>query len=374
MADEPVSGTTTGGIVPPVVPGRQGIRTPALPGRAGAMAGSTTGAITTSGVKRPTDATGRTTGAVAVGRATGAVATGRVTGAVSATAGVATQPEIADEDTMPSRFADPTALPGAPDSGSAARGAGRARTGAAGGEVAAGTDLAAGAGSGLGGLRSELRRQMRQKRRLRMLVLAGLTLLVLGALPAFFGLRSASRDPVFNSLDALAVPGYAASAVEDNGSGSRWCFLDCRFRERTAQSQRSIPETAKIYQDALTKAGWQPWKVNGCPEQPVTDGSSYTCWRRDEFTLDLWVRQPACQVEALSAQDPAVAPSRNPDGTVPTADPATCTGSTVSVKVQNAVTDLRGRAEPRPDPSLIGETPDAVLSDDPLLEATPSPS
>jgi integrin beta 3 len=338
------------------------------------MAGSTTGAITTSGVRRPADATGRATGAVPVGRVTGAVATGRVTGAVSATAavttagvragvaaGAAAPPGIADEDTTPSRSADPAAR----DSRSTVHGADPARTGAA---------TPDGAGSGLGGLRSELRRQMRQKRRLRMLVLAGLTLLVLGALPAFFGLRSASRDPVFNSLDALAVPGYAASAVEDNGSGSRWCFLDCRFRERTAQSQRSIPETAKIYQDALTKAGWQPWKVNGCPEQPVTDGSSYTCWRRDEFTLDLWVRQPACQVEALSAQDPAVAPSRNPDGTVPTADPATCTGSTVSVKVQNAVTDLRGRTEPRPNPSLIGETPDAVLSDDPLLEATPSPS
>jgi integrin beta 3 len=353
--DRPAPGTTTGSIVPPIVPGRQGIRTPALPGRAGAMAGSTSGGISTTGIKRPHDNVGRATGAVSVGRATGTVVTGRATGAVTGA------PGATSEDTAPRRPADPAALPGA----------GRTGPGTAGDDAVGAEPRGAG---GLGGVRSELRRQMRQKRRLRMLVLAGLTLLVLGALPMFFGIRSASRDPVFHSLDALGVPAYAASTVEDNGSGSRWCFLDCRFRERTAQSQKPIPETAKIYGDALTKAGWQPWKVDGCPEQPVTDGSSYSCWRRDEFTLDLWVRQPACQVDAFAAQDPAVAPSRNADGTVPTADPATCNGSTVSIKVQNAVTDLRGRSEPRPGPPLVGETPDAVLSEDPLLEATPSPS
>jgi integrin beta 3 len=315
---------------------------------------------------------------------TGAVAAGRVTGAVTAAAAVAPAPGTTADDTTSRRLADPAALsnepgvrsvPGGADrTGPATSGAGAAGIGTAGAGAAGAGAPTGDAGSGLGGLRSELRRQMRQKRRLRMLVVAGLTLLVLAALPMFFGIRSAGRDPVFNSLDALAVPGFAGSGVEDNGSGSRWCFLDCRFRERTAQSQKPIPETAKIYQDALTRAGWQPWKVDGCPEQPVTDGSSYTCWRRDEFTLDLWVRQPACQVDALAAQDPAVAPSRNADGTVPTADPATCTGSTVSIKVQNAVTDLRGRSEPQPNPSLIGETPDTVLSEDPLLGTTPSPS
>ncbi|MBD0324728.1 MAG: hypothetical protein ICV72_15290, partial [Aldersonia sp.] len=186
---------------------------------------------------------------------------------------------------------------------------------------------------------------------------------------AYFGIRTASRDPVFTSLDALSVPTWAAAGVDDRSSGSRWCIKDCRFRERTAQSSRSPGETAKAYQAALTTAGWQRWKVGGCPEQPLAAGESYTCWRRDEFTLDLWVRKPSCAADAIAAQDPDVAPSAGV-----AADPKTCTGASVTIKVQNAVTDERGRTEPAPDPSLIGETPDPVLTDDPLREATPSPS
>jgi hypothetical protein len=178
---------------------------------------------------------------------------------------------------------------------------------------------------------------------------------------------------VFNSLDALDVPSWAAQRVDDKSSGSRWCFLDCRFRERTAQSQRPFEETTKAYADALTRAGWQPWQVGQCPEQPVTDGR-YSCWRRDEFTLDLWVRLPECAVDAVAQQDPATLPSPGPDGVVPTGKPEDCVGSTVSIKVQNAITDQRGKPQPQPDPSLIGETPDPVLSNDPLLDPTPSPS
>ena len=77
----------------------------------------------------------------------------------------------------------------------------------------------------------------------------------------------------------------------------------------------------------------------------------------------------------MAAQDPATLPSPGPDGTVPPApDPAECMGSTVSIKVQNAVTDARGEPQKAPDPSQVGETPDPVLSNDPLLEPTPSAS
>ncbi|MDT5034787.1 MAG: hypothetical protein QOC94_4958, partial [Actinoplanes sp.] len=137
---------------------------------------------------------------------------------------------------------------------------------------------------------------MRAKRRLRVITLVSLCVLVLGLLPLFFGIRSAGRDPVFTSLDALDVPRWAATNVQDQDSGSRWCFLDCRFRERTVQSSKPSAETAKAYSTALSTAGWQRWKVAQCPEQPVTDGS-YTCWRRDEFTLDLWVGPPECAVD-----------------------------------------------------------------------------
>ena len=112
------------------------------------------------------------------------------------------------------------------------------------------------------------------------------------------------------------------------------------------------------------------WSSVGAPPVEL----KYTCWTRDEFSLDLWVRLPECAVDAVAAADPATLPSTGPDGVVQTADPATCTGSTVSIKVQNAITDPRGKPQPAVDPSLIGETPDPVPPDDSLLEPTPSAS
>jgi hypothetical protein len=226
---------------------------------------------------------------------------------------------------------------------------------------------------GFRGARSELRKQMRAKRRLRVLTLVSISVVVLGLLPLIFGIRSTTRDPVFNSLDALSVPGWADNQVQDQSSGSRWCFLECRFRERTAQSERPFDETAQAYSAALASAGWKA-RGGQCTDQPATSGK-YTCWTRDEFTLDLWVRLPECAVDAVAAQDPASLPSAGPDGVVETPDPAKCTGSTVSIKVQNAITDQRGKPQPAVDPSLVGETPDPVLTNDPLLdEPTPSAS
>nr|WP_296072868.1 hypothetical protein [uncultured Actinoplanes sp.] len=219
-----------------------------------------------------------------------------------------------------------------------------------------------------GGLRGELREKLRSQRRLRLVTLLSLAIVVLVVLPAVFGLRSASSDPVFSSLDELAVPAWAAQKVDDQSSGSRWCFLDCRFRERVAQSQKPFQETTQAYTTALSQAGWQPWKVGECPEEPIPAGAgTYSCWKRDEFTLDLWVRLPECAVDQVAAQDPALAASAAPT-------PATkCVGSTVSIKVQNAITDTRGKPAPQESP-LVGETPDPVISDDPLLQPTPTAS
>jgi integrin beta 3 len=319
------------------------------------MAGGTTSGV----ISRPGETTrGRV---AAPGRSTGAVGTvsganqgaGTTTASRAAVAGVAAPGRAGQPDTAGAPFGSVPQL--------------RAAAGTTSGDIARQTDDDAGLG-GIRGARSELRRQMRERRRLRMVTLTALTLVVLLALPAFFGIRSASRDPVFTSLDALAVPAWAAVDAQDFSSGSRWCILNCRFRERTAQSQRTPGETATVYRNALTTAGWQPWKVNQCPDQPV-DG--YTCWKRDEFTLDLWVRQPSCQVDAVAQQAPGVAPT---EGVVPAPpDPALCTGATVSIKVRNAITDERGRPQQQLDPSHVGETPDAILND-PVLEATPSPS
>jgi hypothetical protein len=201
--------------------------------------------------------------------------------------------------------------------------------------------------------------------------LLSLAVVVLVVLPAIFGLRSLGKDPVFGSVDALGVPAWASQDVHDNGSGSRWCFLDCRFRERIAQSSKPFKETTAAYTSALKKAGWTSWRVSECPETPVAaDQGTYTCWKRDEFTLDLWVRQPECAVDQVAAQDPT---AQLPTSAA-TAEPKKCVGSTVSITVRNAISDTRGKPEPKQDKPLVGETPDPVLSNDPLLEPTPAAS
>ncbi len=223
------------------------------------------------------------------------------------------------------------------------------------------TDAQAG---GLRGARSELRRQMRERRRLRMGVLALVSLVLLGAVPLYFGMRTLSRDPVFDTLDALDVPAWAETKTVDNVSGSRWCLQDCRLRERAVESEQGWEQTVAVYEQALAKDGWRRWTVERCPEEKVE--GSYTCWRRDELTLDLWVRDPACTPPPIDGAPAPSAPA------APAA--ATCTGSLVSVKVRNAIDDERTGPTPTTDPSLTGEDPFPTLTDDPLGEATPSPS
>ncbi|MEU7929711.1 hypothetical protein [Micromonospora sp. NPDC049801] len=216
------------------------------------------------------------------------------------------------------------------------------------------------------GARSEQHRQSRERRRLRVAVLALVSIVLLGAVPLFFGLRTLSRDPVFDNLDQLNVPSWAATKTVDDVSGSRWCLLDCRLRERTVTSEKSPEETAKVYEEALRGDGWRPWKVGRCPEQETK--GSYTCWRQDELTLDLWVRAPACVPPPVDGE-PAIVPSPEPSAAA-----GECAGSLVSVKVRNAIDDERTRPQPSTDPSLTGEDPFPTVSGDPLGDVTPSPS
>ncbi|MFG1675804.1 hypothetical protein [Micromonospora sp. NPDC049282] len=214
------------------------------------------------------------------------------------------------------------------------------------------------------GARSDLRRQLRERRRLRMAVLALVSLVLLGAVPLYFGMRTLSHDPVFDTLDALDVPAWAATKTVDNVSGSRWCLQDCRLRERAVESEQGWKQTVAVYERALAKDGWRRWKVDRCPEEKIE--GSYTCWRRDELTLDLWVRDPTCTPPPVDGEPAPSAP--------PAKAAATCTGSLVSVKVRNAIDDERTGPTPTTDPSLTGEDPYPTLTDDPLGEPTPSPS
>jgi integrin beta 3 len=217
------------------------------------------------------------------------------------------------------------------------------------------------------GARAELRRQLRTQQRFRLATLVSVVVVILGALPLYLMIQAATRDPVFTSLNDLRLPAWAAASPTDSSFGSRWCIIECRFRERELTSQRPPDETAGVYQNALRTAGWQSWKVEQCPDSPVP--GHYSCWRRDEYTLDLWVRDPPCKFDPLR-QRPTVGPPASPEAAEAKADD--CTGSVVSIKVRNRIDDERGRGpEPEEDASLTGETPDAAFTPDPL---TPSPT
>jgi hypothetical protein len=239
--------------------------------------------------------------------------------------------------------------------------------------LAAGVDMIKGA-------RSEVRRQLREQQRLRMWTLIALVVAVVGALPFYFALRAAARDPVITSLDSLTVPGWAVAERDDNITGSRWCLMDCRYRERTAKSLRPITETAKVYQEALIAAGWTPLTgLPGCPPD-VAENEHASCWRRDEFTLDLWIREPAECAEDPLRKRPTVGPTATPGGEASggPADPVPAdvckTNSSVTIKVFNAIADERLRwngDNPTPNPEM-GELTDEDLN--PTPDPTPSPS
>jgi hypothetical protein len=97
----------------------------------------------------------------------------------------------------------------------------------------------------------------------------------------------------------------------------------------------------------LTAAGWQPWKAPMCPEEKV-DGF-YSCWRRDELTLDLWVRKPTCTALTPASPQPSEPNKPRPGASGPPAED--CAGSQVSLKVRNAIDDVRTRPQPSPTPS-----------------------
>lgn len=218
------------------------------------------------------------------------------------------------------------------------------------------------------GARSELRRQLREVERWRRATLVVVVLLVVAAVPGFFMLRAATRDPAFNSLDTLNLPSWAAASPTDAVVGSRWCIRECRFRQRTLTSERGPDETAQVYERVLQDAGWNRWKVLvGCPDNPVP--GKYSCWKRDEYTLDLWVRDPPCVSDPLRNRPTVAAPKVTPSAPVAAGPPADdCKGSVVTIKVRNGIADNRGRGGSAPRPTQ--ENPDIVIPES-ILPTTP---
>jgi hypothetical protein len=189
-----------------------------------------------------------------------------------------------------------------------------------------------------------------QSRRNATLLLAGLAIVLLAVLPSLFLVRDMLRDPVYASLDALAVPGWAKIGHDDMDSGNRYCFGTCRLRERVLQSARPTGETDAAYEAALRIEGWTKLTSGHCPTgQPGV----YTCWQRDQYVLDLWTRDANCATSQNGGPNPGpslVVPSNEVEG-APSAAPsvngsragpatAACPVSQVTVKVANRADPL----------------------------------
>ena len=182
------------------------------------------------------------------------------------------------------------------------------------------------------------KRQAKQVTMLRTATFVLLVLAIVGAPAAFFVIREFTRDPVFVELDNLNVPAWAAGKHTDAAVGSRWCIEECRSRQRTWESARGPEETNRAYVAALKRAGWTSWNVPQCPA-PGVDGVE-TCWQRDEYVLDLWVRAAVCETKGVR---PTVAPSK-PPSTAPSPSPPpavspanVCPGAIATIKVYNRI-------------------------------------
>jgi hypothetical protein len=187
--------------------------------------------------------------------------------------------------------------------------------------------------------RAEIRKQLRIRQQLKVGTLALVALLLLAAYPVFLFTRSVAQDPVFGELDSLTLPEWATMLHEDAASGSRWCIGECRSRDRTWASEREPEETNTAYITALTDAGWRPRVEGLCPS--VDEGLA-TCWQRDEYVMDMWVRAPICNVPPPRPTVEGVSPApeaTSPAGATPEpqATAALCPGSLVTVRVFNAI-------------------------------------
>lgn len=164
------------------------------------------------------------------------------------------------------------------------------------------------------GARAEFRRQLRQATRTRNAALFLIALVIVAAPLAYLVVREAAKDPVFAEFDQWSLPDWAAGKHTDEAYGSRWCIRECRYRERTWESSRSPQETDRAYGTVLREAGWLPWRSANCEEANGPSEGLHSCWQRDEYVLDLWVRSAPCEVKQLRptvGNPSAAAPAAN---------------------------------------------------------------
>jgi integrin beta 3 len=181
--------------------------------------------------------------------------------------------------------------------------------------------------------RAEIRKHLRIQQQLKVGTLVLMAILLLAAYPVYLFTRGVAQDPVFSDLDALDLPTWATMMHEDAASGSRWCIEHCRFRHRTWASERKPDETNAAYAVALNDAGWRPY-AGDCT--PYDEGIA-SCWQRDEYVMEMWVREPICDVPPPRPSITGVAPAEGVTPGPEQSAPAVCPGALVTVEVSNAI-------------------------------------
>ena len=141
--------------------------------------------------------------------------------------------------------------------------------------------------------RAEMKRQLRVAQQLKVVTLTIVAMLLLAAYPVYLFVRSGSQDPVFSDLDSLDLPELGRDDSRRRGTGQPVVhrrvpfpyphleFAACAGRDRHARTGRP----------SRTRAGAP--RAGTCP--PAVEGLA-SCWKRDEYVMDMWVRTPICDV------------------------------------------------------------------------------
>jgi integrin beta 3 len=200
-------------------------------------------------------------------------------------------------------------------------------------------DGAAGGRGGAGSDRVKRRPPSAAEQRRAVWALAVAVAVLLFVLPVTLLVRASLSNPLADQLDELALPAAVDLHHSDAGGQSRYCVDDCAWLKRTYQSGQPVQQTDAAFRAALTEQGWR--LAGGTCPKPTT--GSYSCWSRDQYALDLYVRPGSC---AGSGYQPLPQPSESrppaQDDIPPSAEPtpsgpvtAQCPASVASAQVNN---------------------------------------
>jgi len=167
-------------------------------------------------------------------------------------------------------------------------------------------------GSRVGQVRTDLIRQYRRLRRLRLATLGVIAAALLAATGLALGADRWTPDPAYRVLDELTIAPLSADSARDTAYGNRWCVGQCRVRERVWSSGVTVADTRASMDAALEARGWRPSGRDCDADSPEV---SRICVQREEFLMDVWIGPADCDASGcrtatvLAMVRPATSPA-----------------------------------------------------------------